>query len=183
MSDGSGEKSSGPGLLLEVRQLEQNMMLFRLCLLWVCTMNCTLPQHWEYGVSQNMDLSMPVHLIHNLTTVLCSLAQTKKKTELGFNPVSIYIHAELTSIHWSLTTCNSEYVAVQPQTSFTLQTGRNNKHLYCLLIKIRLFHWCSYTLTEGNPGPKPKLGKPSVKWQAEWPGYNCITPKYKMDIT
>lgn len=32
MSAGSGEKSSGPRLLLEVRQLEQNMMHFRFCL-------------------------------------------------------------------------------------------------------------------------------------------------------
>lgn len=110
MSAGSGEKSSGPGLLLEVRQLEQNMMHFRLCSGPV-TMSCTIPWHWEYGVhweysvSYNVDLSRSVHVIHNLTTVMYSLAQTKKKKP-NLNKAliqSVYIHAELTSIHWSPT--------------------------------------------------------------------------------
>lgn len=94
MSAGSGETSSGPGLLLEVRQLEQNTTLPALSLLpWAAPFHGigNMVLHWEYSVSYNMNLRIPVHLIHNLTTVIYSVAQTKKNNpELGFNPVSIY---------------------------------------------------------------------------------------------
>lgn len=47
-----------------------------------------------------MDLSIPVHPIHNKMPATYSLVSTKG-TEIGFNPVSIY--AEVTSIHLNLT--------------------------------------------------------------------------------
>lgn len=114
--------------------------------------------HWGYGVSQNMDLSTLVQLIHNLTTVSTAWHKLKKKPpELGFNPV--YIHAELTSIHWTLTKlavlnvllCSHKHNSLCKREGRTLLLFSNKK--------IRLLHWCSYILTEGNPGPKAKARK------------------------
>jgi len=66
-------------------------------------MRCTLIWHWEFHaalVLQRMDLSIPVHLIHNQMPTMYSLVSTKG-TQFGFNLVSIY--AEVTSIHLSIT--------------------------------------------------------------------------------